>query len=535
MNRKTFLKYLGFGALTAGMAPSLVFCGPDKKTNRIEPSLSPSADFLPDVELDLIARETEVQVLPGKPTRVFTFTGELRKGDKQQLKPQNGSWLGPEIHLNKGQKVRIYFTNELQQESIIHWHGFHLPPEMDGHPMYAVGKEKTYVYEFTVQDKAGTYWYHPHPNKITGHQVYHGLAGMLIVHDEKEEALGFPSGEFDQSLVIQDRTFNQDNQLVYDRDRRMTRMFGFMGEEILVNGKMDYQIDVAQGGYRLRILNGSNARIYKIAWSDNMPVIVIATDGGFLEKPNPKPYMMLSPGERIEIWRNFKGIPAGKTLSLISKSFEDGTEMGGGPSGGGQMHGRMSPGMSSGNGREFHLMKFNITGRIAHSFELPSTLTQIQRLDPYKADNIGDPRDFYFFNKRMNWVINGRTFDMTGVSDEETVKLGTTEIWRFINGSPGGMSRMMSGRMKIPHPVHIHGLQFNIIQRDTSGMKEYVWNSVKDGFLDEGWQDTFLLMPDMKVQVIMTFARYTGIYMYHCHNLEHEDMGMMRNYKVEYK
>jgi hypothetical protein len=132
----------------------------------------------------------------------------------------------------------------------------------------------------------------------------------------------------------------------------------------------------------------------------------------------------------------------------------------------------------------------------------------------------------------MQWVINGETFEMTEVAEWEKVKLNTTEVWEFVNGDDGRGMGMMGEMMQMPHPVHMHGLQFQIIDRDISGVDPSVWSTVEDGFIDKGWQDTFLLLPGMKVKAIMRFRDFTGIYVYHCHNLEHEDMGMMRNFEV---
>lgn len=145
-------------------------------------------------------------------------------------------------------------------------------------------------------------------------------------------------------------------------------------------------------------------------------------------------------------------------------------------------------------------------------------------------------------------MINGRTWEETGVADEETVKLNTTEIWQLLNSGGGMMGdggmmggkgmmgnggMMKGGMMQMPHPIHIHQVQFNILERDVSDMDPDVWNSVKEGFIDDGWQDTVLLMPGMKIKIIMRFEDFKGLFLYHCHNLEHEDMGMMRNYKIE--
>lgn len=178
------------------------------------------------------------------------------------------------------------------------------------------------------------------------------------------------------------------------------------------------------------------------------------------------------------------------------------------------------------------LYTLNVSDEKGKTLELPQNLSEIQQIEASKAVNQDSPKQFHFYNERMNWVINGETFDMEEVADWEKVKLNTTEVWQFINGDDGSGMGMMQDMMQLPHPAHIHGLQFQIIERDISGMDADVWNSVKEGFIDSGWQDTFLLMPGMKVKVIMRFRDFTGKYIYHCHNLEHEDMGMMRNYEV---
>ncbi len=132
----------------------------------------------------------------------------------------------------------------------------------------------------------------------------------------------------------------------------------------------------------------------------------------------------------------------------------------------------------------------------------------------------------------MEWTINGRTFEMTSTASNEKVKINTTEVWKFINGGSSGMGMgMMGNMMQIPHPVHIHQLQFRIIERKMKKNSD-LWNSFKDGFIDSGWKDTFLLLPGMTIKVLLNFEDYPCLFLYHCNNLEHEDMGMMRNYLI---
>ncbi|MGM0375983.1 MAG: multicopper oxidase family protein [Bacteroidota bacterium] len=508
---------------------ALTACSSKGSENSSSESNKPDSDFQADVEIELTAEPTAMQLLPGNQTDVFHYRAKLIKGEARNLTNIEDSYLGPIIRVERGQKIRVVFNNNLPRESIIHWHGLHIPPEMDGHPMHAIDNGETYVYEMEIVDRPGTYWFHPHPDKITGPQVYRGLAGLFIIEDDQTPDL--PSGEYDRPLVIQDRRFDSDNQLIYLEGNRMEEMVGFMGDQIFINGKKNQDAEVKKGTYRFRVLNGSNARIYKLAWTDNSDVTIIGTDGGLLENPINKPYLMLAPGERVEIWKDFSDYDANEQITLRSLAFDSGTSMGGGMGnrmGGGMMQGGSAPE----NGESMDLYTFTVTSDEGKKMELPQELSDVERIDVAEAVNRDDPKQFHFFNERMNWVINGESFEMHEVADWEKVKLNTTEVWQFINGNDGGGMGMMQDMMQLPHPAHIHGLQFQIIDRDVSEMSRSTWNDVKDGFVNEGWQDTFLLMPGMKVNVIMRFRDFTGKYIYHCHNLEHEDMGMMRNYEV---
>lgn len=484
-----------------------------------------SNDFNPDIDIELTAVKTQMQLLPGPQTEVFTYRSKLISGDENSLTELAGSYLGPIIRVKPGQKIRVRFKNQLPRESVIHWHGLHISPVMDGHPMYAIKTGEEYIYEFEVTNRPGTYWFHPHPDKITGPQVYHGLAGLFIVEDENEK---LPDGEFDMPLVIHDRIFDDNNHLIYD-DNRMTQMQGFLGKRIMINGSASTRLEVSKATYRFRILNGSNSRIYKLAWNDASDMLVIGTDGGLLSAPINKSYVMLAPGERIEVWKDFSDMEGGSQLVLKSLVFNSDANMGMGGMMGEGMHGS-AKGLD--NGAAFDICSFEVTNTKGPKLALPAGFETIDQINATEAINQKDPRTFRFFNEHMQWVINGETFDMTEVAEWEKVKLNTNEIWEFVNDDNGQGMGMMQDMMRMPHPVHIHGLSFQLISRDVSDMDAAVWNSVNEGFIDKGWQDTFLLMPGMKVRVIMRFEDFTGMYVYHCHNLEHEDMGMMRNYEV---
>ena len=279
--RRRFLKQAGAVALVG-------LLGGGKSRASATHSMPPAEatlDFNPDVELELAAVVDDIGLLPGAPTAVWRFTGKVLRGNADALSflknSENGPSFVPVIRTRRGQKIRIFFGNRLPEKSIVHWHGLHIVQRMDGHPMYAVATGNRYVYEFIVDNRAGTYWFHPHPHERTGFQVYHGLAGFLLVGDDEEDALKLPRGMFDLPLVIQDRTFDSRNQLVYLQSM-MDRMMGFMGERVLVNATPDYTKPVERNAYRMRLLNGSNATAYELSLNNGRPFLVIGTDGGLL-------------------------------------------------------------------------------------------------------------------------------------------------------------------------------------------------------------------------------------------------------------
>lgn len=521
--------------------------------------------FAPDVELSLVATPGEVNLLPGQATKVWRYQAEVLQGDPGIAQAVQGSYLGPILRLRKGQKVRVQFRNQLPEQSIVHWHGVLVPDLMDGHPRTAIEPGQTYTYEYEVQNRAGTYWFHPHPHGLTGGQAYRGLAGLLIVSDDEEAAAGLPAGAQDLPVIIQDRTFDADNQLVYLNGAgmgmsgmggmggmSMDRMMGFLGERILVNGQPDAVFSLATRAYRLRVLNGSNSRIYKLAWGDETPMTVIATDGGLLEAPVQKPYVMLGPGERVELWADFSGRKVGDEVTLMSREFLGaegdmlvGGEMGSGMGMGGMgnMHhgdtpatpvagATQAPGMVGNalpNGALFPILTMRIERAEEETLKLPARLSTVERYRLTDAANGRQPRSFGLSMRMMQWLLNDRVFEMEGVAENEVVQLGALEAWEFVNEL--NPSEMME-RMGMAHPMHIHGVQFQVAQRDLLVPElKAGFDSVREGYVDEGWKDTVVVMPGERVRVLMKFT-HPGLFVYHCHNLEHEDMGMMRNYRV---
>lgn len=302
----------------------------------------------------------------------------------------------------------------------------------------------------------------------------------------------------------------------------MSRMMGFLGDTVLVNGHPKFDLPVSATAYRLRLLNASNSRIFKLAWSDGTPLMVIGTDGGLLEKPVAHKYVMLAPAERIDLWVDFSALATGETKKLQSKAFSLPT-MG--------MMGMMMGNAVVANGAALSILTARVNGSGPTKRSLPAQLSRIKPLLASDSVNEANPRTFQPMMAHMSWQLNNRVFDMqdmASVTEEETVRLNTQETWVFDNNATGGGM----GMMKMPHPMHIHGLQFQIVDRQIAPEFRSLWDGVRQGYVDEGWKDTVLIMPGERVKLRMRFEDYTGLFLYHCHNLEHEDAGMMRNYRI---
>jgi FtsP/CotA-like multicopper oxidase with cupredoxin domain len=468
-----------------------------------------------DVNLRLRAQPDTVPILPGTPSDVWRYKADLTKGPPGTLTPLGESYPGPLIRLRQGQRVRIQLENRLPEDTTVHWHGLHVPPDVDGQPRLPIKPGDDMTVAFDVRDRAGLYWYHPHPHGPDGGRVgfqsYAGLAGPLVIEDDIERALGLPDGEQELILILQDRSFAGDNELTYldGMGSMMTRMQGFLGDRVLVNGRPPETRDVGTRAYRLRILNGSNARIYKLAWSDGEPVTVIGTDGGLLAKPQRLPYVTLAPAQRVDVWVDLSQAEVGQQLSLVSEQYRGGM-MGGM---GGMMGRSALPA-----GARLDLLGLRITERVRDGRSLPQNLDSELATPSVTA---ATPIRRFELGMRMmrGFSINGRQFEGATVADDEIVALGDTEIWKFVNDT------------MMPHPMHVHGLQFAVIGRQSFSDRRG-WSGLDAGLVDAGLHDTVLVLPGERVRVALTFNDFKGLYVYHCHNMEHEDNGMMRYYRV---
>jgi FtsP/CotA-like multicopper oxidase with cupredoxin domain len=432
----------------------------------------------------LTAQRTAYNIFEGKISQVLGY--------------QYGSILGSSIIVNSGENININFQNNLSETSNIHWHGLLTPANMDGHPEDVAQPGRSLNYNFTVLQRAGMYWYHSHPDGNTAKQVFLGLAGVFIVRDDEEKSLNLPFGEFEIPLVIQDKRIFPDYALDYSPNMGEV-MTGYMGPYITVNGVYSPYKDVKTRNYRLRVLNGSNGRIYNLALSNGDFFTIIGADGGLLVSPQTITSLMLGPGERADLIVDFSSYSIGTQLFLVNKTF--------------------SAGASQGT-QEFKIIKFKVAQNEKDTFTPPGMLSVIKTIPESSAVKT---RVFNIFNAGMGGGgnegmsmrgmhrINNKTYDKNRI--DETVQAGSTEIWVFDN-SMGDE----------PHPMHIHAIQFQILDR-TGGRNSLISS-------ERGWKDTVMLLPGEKVRVIMTFGQNKGKYVLHCHNLEHEDDGMMLQFEI---
>src|ERR1041384_2437899 len=289
LSRRDFLKVASLSSAGLFLRKPLISSG------LLSPNRAQMEPFVADAEISITAAEKFVPILSGAQTRVWSYEGQLLSGSGVTVQNLSGTYLGPLLRAKSGTKVRIYFHNNLAEDSVMHPHGLRVPEDCDGQPMQAIGPGAIKVYDFQVIDRAGPYWFHPHPMGRTAEQVVMGMAGLFYVWDN-EEALAVPgasTGANDVPVIIQDRNFDSNNQFLYNPNM----LWGYLGSRILVNGKPNAPASLEPRAYRLRILNGSNARTYKLAWSKHMPLKVIGTDGGLLPAPVSKNYVPLMPGE----------------------------------------------------------------------------------------------------------------------------------------------------------------------------------------------------------------------------------------------
>ncbi|MCP9762324.1 multicopper oxidase family protein [Lacihabitans soyangensis] len=483
MKRKEFLKKLSFSTATILSTESIL--------SSCMSGMHHGDTVVPQVNSGLFINPLKIpKTVSGNTSLVAQNTTEaLMSSSKVSVLGYGEGILGPTIRVKNGENVNINLVNKLSDHTNIHWHGLKIPADMDGHPDQMVMPNETFNYKFKVNQQAGTNWYHPHLHESTAEQVTLGLAGLFIVESDEEKALGLPKDSQEIPLIIQDKRIKADGSINYQPTMKEI-MTGYLGENILVNGTSKPFLDVSTRFYRLRILNASSARIYNLALSNKAEFYLIGSDGGLLFQPEPVRNVLISTGERVDILVDFSLAKVGEVVFLKSEPF-------------------FTMGNAQGN-QPFDIMAFHVKSQATDTFKLPNSLLNFSKLSA--STNI---RSFTLTMDHMAkegmHKINNKIYKSNRI--DETVVLGSVETWDFDN-SIGDEA----------HPMHIHGANFQLVSR--MGGRNAIFPHEK------AWKDTVLVGPGEKVRVMIKFE-IKGKFVLHCHNLEHEDDGMMLNFEVK--
>ncbi|MDW4905898.1 multicopper oxidase family protein [Streptomyces sp. ADMS] len=456
----------------------------------VPPVLKPSRSEGGVDYYDIVQKPAQVEILPGLKTEIWGY---------------NGLFPGPTLATRSERKIVVRHTNQLEVPVAVHLHGAKTPAEHDGFPTDLIlpdggwsghtmhggnTSQGSRAYEYPLAQPAATLWYHDHRMDFTGPQVYKGLAGFHLVHDEEEDNLPLPKGDRDIPLMICDRSFTESGAFAYPSiDPSLTGehgvtqeyMKGVLGDVILVNGAPWPVLEVDAARYRFRLLNASNARRYQLSLDpgpQSGPAFVqVGSDSGLLGRPIGHDEIRMSEAERFDVVVDFSQFPVGTKVSMLN---------------------------TLGDGDAGKVMQFHVVRRAADDSTVPSRLVDFEPLSRSAATVT---RKFHF-NQRSDegWDINGAMYDPE--EDQADPELGATEIWRFDGDAD--------------HPIHLHLAHFQVLSR----------NGNEPGRWDAGWKDTVDMQSGKEIEVIARFTGYKGRYVFHCHNLEHEDMGMMANFSV---
>jgi bilirubin oxidase len=473
--------------------------------------------------LALRAQTGDFAVFAGKPTQVWHYAGTY----------EGRAIANPLLHVARGETLDVTVTNGLDEDTTLHWHGMLVDEANDGSGLHPLRPGARKHYRFRINNRAGLYWYHAHPHGRTGLQLQHGLAGLLLVEDEEEHALrerlGLKWGERDLPLLIADKQVDANNAIVYK-----TGADDWIGNRVLVNWTPEPTLEVLPALYRLRMANVCNARVLRPAFlyeGQALPFHLIGTDGGLLAQPWQMDDVFLAPAQRIDVLIDFSSVPPGGRVVLRSLDYvpmENEDESGAflpDPMGD-------HPGAAP-MGAPLDLMQFCVAG-CGEPARAPIASTSAANI-PASLSKLAPPPDTAGWPVRAlrlrmddegNWYINDWNFHRDGHAPVFTVKRGTREVWEIRNS----MTSM-------PHPIHLHGFQFRVVARSISP-HDVRSRQVAPGGLgpqDLGCNDTVLVWPGEIVRIALDFAQpFAGTqqYMLHCHNLEHEDMGMMLTFAV---
>jgi spore coat protein A len=540
--------------------------------------------------LDPLSLVKYLDPLPNPMDNVLSPTGTLNGMDyyevsvtqfTQQLHGQlspttlwgyNGTYPGPTFEVQRNDPIKVKWVNDLRDSNgipldhflpydttthgaessfpqariVSHLHGGVVEPESDGFPEHWFSADpnapnnglggpssNSALYTYHNGQPSSTLWYHDHAMGITRLNVYAGLAGFYLLRDEAEAALNLPGGDYEIPLVFQDRKFYADGQLFYPRgpgdldpgvsdplDGLDLNVFPssasvvphFLGDVNLVNGKIWPYLEVEPRKYRFRMVNGANSRFYDLQLdagvSGTLPFYQIGSDGGLLESTVNRSQVLMAPAERIDVVVDFSSLDPSSEVILRNFGpdgpFESSTAG----------HTPADPDTTG------QLMKFRVVPLTqTDTSSLPTSLVAVDRIPESEAVvtrqlDLVEEVDEY---GRPKLLLDGAKW--TDPTTELPLQ-GTTEIWEIRNNTVDA------------HPIHLHLVQFQVLDRMVRPAGGGDPNTSVPEDYELGWKDTVLVNRRETVRVIAKFEDFDGLYVWHCHLLEHEDHEMMRVYEV---
>lgn len=411
----------------------------------------------------LTAAEFEWQTSPGRTIRAWGF---------------NNIFPGPTLRAEKGDTIVIKVKNNLEEATVIHWHGIRLLSSMDGTDSVqrAIQPGEEFEYRFEVPD-AGTFWYHSHLNETR--QVERGMYGALIVEDKND-----PVFDEEKIFMIDDIKLNKANEFKKGNfiQRWKERHDGRQGDIVLINGKEAPTINMNAGQMeRWRFINASSARYVRLHL-DGRSFSIIGTDGGLLEHPVAVTEVLMVPGERMDIAAG--PFAKGESFSVKSLKYDR---------------------MTFAKSKDIHLATVNVNEAKSSVASLPFDLRHIESLATMDTEvnrkikfSVGAS-----WKHGIDFLVNGETHN-----SDKPVYTNELQVWEISNTS------------LMDHPFHLHGFFFQVIEE----------NGKAPAY--KAWKDSYNLKPKSKIKIAWMPDNRPGEWMYHCHILEHHEAGMMGHFEV---
>ncbi len=438
-----------------------------------------------------------------KPTRFWSFgpsapgpTFETRSGEPLLVEWVNS--LPNEHFLPIDHSIHGAEADKPAVRTVVHLHGAKTGPESDGYPEDWIIPGKSSLYYYPNEQDAAMLWYHDHALGINRLNVYAGLLGAFFIRDNVEDALNLPKGKCELPLILYDRLLTRDGQLIYPTSGIPEAPWvpEVFGNAILVNGKLFPYLEVEPRRYRLRVLNGSNARTYHLAFANDAPFHQIGTDQGLLAAPAPLSEIDIAPAERADLIVDFSE-HRGAQITLKSDAFT--------------------------------VMQFRVsTTKVTETSSLPALLRPVPRIPESQAVRTRLLTLDEYVNKAGNSAMLLLNASHWKMPITEKPVLGSTEIWTLINPTND------------THPIHLHLVRFQILDRQN--YEPWLFQAKRQLRFtgapqppnpgEAGWKDTLQAYSHMVTRIIVPFEGFTGRYVWHCHILEHEDNEMMRPYEV---